>query len=359
MLVDLKRRALAQPGAHDIGLGDTILGMLTDAGRWLVCTGCEARAVCPMRANAELLRTDGARRAVTELLLTSHLRRRRRATVRDVRSAFGWLITGDRSCEDVHREHEQGQDPGAGSDRRTPDLAFARSSGDYLVQEWGELDPALLAAPGAARAARAVPDLIPDLTAVDQALLADLKRRLFFGEWSAPEAAHEVRGYRHMTDYLAALQGPDPALPGLLRGVSRVLAYSGHDGPGLVLRERTFDDPAVRAIVVVKELDQEEFVLRVDAATSRYIESFPDQLVLVHTPSRARLRITLDTAELLLRASTGEILGDAASASLRREIHGFGDRLRLQPARSVRIVDGSGRSVRASVHGDRIVRESR
>ena len=50
----------------------------------------------------------------------------------------------------------------------------------------------------------------------------------------------------------------------------------------------------------------------------------------------------MDTAELLLRSADGEILGDTASAALRQEIQSFGDRLRLQPARSVRIVDGRG-----------------
>jgi hypothetical protein len=312
-----------------------------------------------MRANAELLRGVGARAAVSELLLTSHLRRRRRATVRDARSALAWLITGDRSCQEVHAEHEQGQDPSAGSDRRTPDLAFTSGSGDYLIQEWAELDPASLAAPGAARAARADPQLIADLSSVDAAMLTDLKRRLFFGQWVAEGAEDEVRAYRHLAEYLEALQDPTPALPQLLRGISRLLAYVGYSEEQLALRERTFDDPAVRAIVVVKEFPAAEFELRAATAASSFVESFPDQLILSHHPSGARLRVTLDTAEILLRASAGEILGDSASAALRQEVQGFGDRLRLQPARSVRIVDGSGRSVGVQVHGERIMRVSR
>jgi hypothetical protein len=189
-------------------------------------------------------------------------------------------------------------------------------------------------------------------------MMANLNRRLFFGEWTATDAEHEVRSYRYLHDYLEALRQPDRALPHLLRGISRVLAYVGYEDPHLALRERTFDDPAVRAIVVVKELRAEEFKLRTETIPSAYVESFSDQLVLRHMPSAAQLRITLDTGELLMRASAGEILGDTASASLRREVQGFGDRLRLQPATSVRIVDGSGRAVRASVQGDRIVREA-
>ena len=80
--------------------------------------------------------------------------------------------------------------------------------------------------------------------------------------------------------------------------------------------------------------------------------------MLRHPGSNARLRVTVDVAEVLLRAADGEIVGDTASAALRQEIEGFGNRLRLQPARSVRVVDGSGRAVRATViDGGRIALE--
>lgn len=352
VLVDLKRRALAlPPSAPGTGIAVGILDSLTEHGRWAECADCVAHDVCPIRRNAELLRSDGARAAVSELLLTSHLRRRRRATVRDVRSAFGWLITGDLSCAAVHAEHERGQDPGSGPLRRTPDLTFARSAADYLIDEWSELDPAGLAAPSVGRAARADRNLIPDLSAVEQDVMGRLKRSLFFGAWSAPASAQrEARAYRYLPEYLAALDDPEPARARILLGVSRILAYPGYDDEShLALRDRVFDDPAVRAIVVVKELAADQFRLEPAAAPSPFVESFTDQLVLRHPESNARLRVTIDLAELLFRAADGEIVGDIASAALRQEIAGFGNRLRLQPARSVRIVDGSGRAVRASV----------
>jgi hypothetical protein len=359
VLVDLKRRALAFPDLTAPSLGGDLLQRFTEPERWKACTDCIARAACPIRGNAEQLRTEDARQAVAELLLTSHLRRRRRATVRDVRSAFGWLITGDLSCEAVHEEHKQGRDPGAGSKRRASDLAFVVDSGDYLIQEWSELDPADLPAPGAARAARARRDLVPDVAAVEHDLMARLKRALFFGGWSAPGIRDEVRSYRHLAEYVAAVHEPEPALPRLLLGLSRVLSFVGYRDPHLALRDRAFDDPSVRAIVVVKELPAGEFTLEAATVRSSYVESFPDQLTMRHR-SGAGLRITLDTAELLLRAADGEILGDMASAAVRQEVLGFGNRLRLQPARSVRIIDGSGRSVTAAVAADgRIVREAR
>ncbi|HEY0812743.1 MAG TPA: protein kinase [Pseudonocardia sp.] len=360
VLVDLKRRALALPGLDNApALGVNVLASLTVLHRWEVCGHCEVRDVCPIRRNAELLRAGQARRAVSELLLTSHLRRRRRATVRDVRSAFGWLITGDISCDDVHDEVEQGLDPSTG--RRAFDLAFDGRSRDYLVQEWAELDPAALPAPAAARVARGRRDLVPDLAGLDVAAMTHLKRALYFGAWTVPGARHEVCSYRHLDAFLDALQNPAAALSRILLGVSRVLAFVGYRDEGhLALRDRVFDDPAVRSIVVVKELPSSDFQLVSATTSAPYVESFPDQLELRHLPSGARLRITLDTAELLMRSADGEILGDTASAALRQEIQSFGDRLRLQPARSVRIVDGAGWSVTAAVTDDgHIVRGAR
>jgi serine/threonine protein kinase len=359
VLVDLKRRALALPDLDGPAVGADIFTSLTALHRWEVCGGCAARSACPIRGNAERLRTGRARRAVAELLLTSHLRRRRRATVRDVRSAFGWLITGDLSCEEVHAELRAGQDPGGGARRRASDLAFDAGSGDYLVDEWSELDPAALAAPAAARAARGDRTLLPDLGAAGEPEMAHLKRSLFFGEWGEPDARDEVRSYRYFDEYLAALDAPVAALPRILLGMSRVLAYAGYeDDTCLALRDRVFSDEAVRAIVVIKELPAAAFSLVTTTVASDYVESFPDQLELRHS-NGAHLRITLDTAELLFRAADGEILGDSGSAALRQEIEGFGNRLRLQPARSVRIVDGGGGAVRATIDAaGRIVREA-
>jgi serine/threonine protein kinase len=356
VLVDLKRRALALPDLAGPSLGANVLASLTVLHRWEVCGGCEVREVCPIKRNAELLRAGQARRTVSELLLTSHLRRRRRATVRDVRSAFGWLITADRSCDDVHDDVEEGRDPALG--RQAFDLAFDPTSRDYLVHEWVELDPAALPAPALARAARSNRGLVPDLAGLDSAALTHLKRAALFGAWSVPGTAHEVRSYRHLLAFLDALAEPDAGLTRMLLGVSRVLAFVGYQDEGhLALRDRMFDDPAVRSIVVVKELPAAEFRLISLAGAAPFVESFPDRLELRHTPSGARLRITLDTAELLLRSADGEILGDTASAALRQEIQGFGDRLRLQPARTVRIVDGAGSSVTATATAaGRIVR---
>jgi hypothetical protein len=288
-------------------------------------------------------------------VLTSHLRRRRRATVRDVRSAFAWLITGDLSCERVHAELAAGRDPA--TDRQLlPGLAFGGDSRDNLLQEWAELDPAELPAPGAVRTARARVDLLPDLHQITEPDMRRLKRALFLGQWDSKTGRAEVRSYRHFAEYLDALFAPEKAQPRFIAGLSRVLGYVGYDGAGVALRDQAYDAPTVRAIVVIKELDATEFKLAADGARSPYIESFPDLLMLRHS-SGAELRINLDTAELLLRAADGEILGDLASEAIRQEVAGFGNRLRREPAHAVRVIDGSGRALKAVAVDGRIVKE--
>ncbi|QKV78060.1 protein kinase [Amycolatopsis sp. Hca4] len=355
VLVDLKRRALATPESETLSLAEAILDLFTVDSRWVACADCTARNGCPIRRNALDLRTTSTKAAVKELVLTSHLRRRRRATVRDVRSAFAWLITGDLSCEQVHAQREGGTDP-ITDDRLLAGLAFGGVSGDNLLQEWAELDPAELPAPGAVRTARARVDVLPDLNKIAESDIRRLKRALFLGQWGSETGRTEVRGYRHFAEYLDALSAPERALPRFITGLSRVLGFVGYEGTGLALRDQSYDAPAVRAIVVIKELDATEFELAADGARSPYIESFPDLLVLRHS-SGAALRINLDTAEVLLRAADGEILGDLASEAVRQEVTGFGNRLRREPARAVRVIDGSGRSLKAVAKDGRIVRE--
>jgi hypothetical protein len=52
--------------------------------------------------------------------------------------------------------------------------------------------------------------------------------------------------------------------------------------------------------------------------------------------------ITLDTAEIILRAGEGEILNDPYSESIRKEIEGFTAQVRRQPTREALIVDPIG-----------------
>lgn len=331
-IVDLKRRSLAGVG-HD-GLGLKIADAFVNEERWRACEGCLSREVCPIKLNASRL-NQSARPAVAELILTSHLRRRRRATFRDVRSALAWLITGDLGCEDVHSARERGMNLLKSEERLTPDLAFASESSDYLVREWSGLDPALAAAPQIERRLRQA--LGGGLTW--NADLSHSLRATFFGLRSATEADRaELRGYRYLEEYLSMLQtADDSARDRILLGISKIAGASGYRNEGLALGEQ---QPG-GGWAVLRSVGKDNFSLVSEGQKEEFVESIPDELTLNYQ-SGGDLRLPLDTVELILRAADGELLGDSGSDAVIQEIASFADRVRKEPSVSAMIIDPAG-----------------
>ncbi len=347
-LVDLKRRTLA-PRLDGPSLAGRILDSFTDRDRWALCEGCLSRQVCPMVTNADALRGP-ARDAVEELVATSHLRRHRRATFRDVRSAMAWLITGDRSCAEVHEAREKGMDLRRADDALAEDLAFDSRSADYLVQEWADLDPAHTAAPDVERAARADRGVVADPATFADRDRQRVQRRLFFGLWSPGSMGRStVRAYRYLDEFESALIAPSADLvektrARVLLGLSRLLGAPGYRGANLAVA----DQGAGGTWAVLKEIPASDFTLEQVSRHSEYVESRPDALRLRHDSGPA-LILTLDTVELVLRVADGDLIGDSASDSVRQEIETFAAGLRHSPASAVRIVDPAGTARRAVV----------
>lgn len=342
LVVDLKRRTLAPTGSEP-SLGRRVLQSFVAPERWDVCDGCCSRHVCPLVLNATTLRTVGAD-AIDELLLVSHLRRKRRATFRDVRSALAWAITGDRSCDDVHRARDEGQDLRELPDSLSADLLFSPVADDYLISEWRTLDPLLVAAPSVERVQRSSDLVTSGPLGSDRAPDA---RQLFVGTWSGNDVDRtHVRTYRYLEMFVEFLDLPtEDGLHRVLLGLSKITGAPAYDGTGLALAV----SGAGGAWAVLKELDGAEFQLDVRGAEHDFVEGRSEALML-HHPSGGRLAITLDTAELILRAADGELLGDAGAAGVRQEIASFAGRLHRQPADRLRIIDAAGHahSVRRS-----------
>ncbi|MCW3842860.1 protein kinase [Micromonospora yasonensis] len=353
VLVDLKRRTLAsRPDGQS--LAGRILDTFTEPQLWSVCDTCVSHAVCPMLRNATELR-ETARDTVEELIATSHLRRHRRATFRDVRSALAWLITGDRSCEQVHQARERGMDLRRADDTLVEDLAFDRRCADYLIQEWADLDPAATAAPNVERAARGDRDLVPDPTAFTDRDRQRAQRLLYFGLWSPDRLGRSVvRAYRYFDVFRAALLGSSDASleemrARLLLGLSRLLGAPGYQGSDLAVA----DQGAGGTWAVLKEISAAEFTLEQVTRPLAYVEWCPDALQLRHHDGPS-LTLTLDTIELILRVADGDLIGDSATESVRQEIETFAIGLRHSPASAVRIVDPAGSPRRVTVVDRRI-----
>jgi serine/threonine protein kinase len=357
-LVDLKRRTLAPLSGGLPSLAGRILDTFTDPQRWEICQQCRSRDVCPMLRNASELRGP-ARDAVEELVTTSYLRRQRRATFRDIRSALAWLITGDRSCDNVHEARERGMDLRRADAALVEDLGFSTGSADYLVQEWADLDPASAAAPDVERAARADRNVVADPTLFSSWDRERAQRQLYFGTWRPEGLGREaVRVYRYLDEFDDVLLHPsgerlEDIRRRILLGLSRLLGAPGYRGPDLSVT----DQGAGGTWAVLKEIPKAGFRLEPVGHFSRYIESRPDALRLSHI-SQHSLTLTLDTFELVLRAADGDLIGDSAADSVRQEIETFAATLRRSPATAVRIVNPAGTARRVVIASDqRIVLE--
>jgi hypothetical protein len=139
------------------------------------------------------------------------------------------------------------------------------------------------------------------------------------------------------------LEAPgDQARDRILLGLSRIAGAPGFSGTGLAVGEWN----ASGDWAVLKQIETSEFLLSASGGSDAFIESIPDSLRLVHTGSSGsgtvNLPLTLDTAELILRAADGEILGDVDSEALRQEVESFAAKLRRQSADRALVVDPAG-----------------
>jgi serine/threonine protein kinase len=343
-LVDLKRRSLAAHNS-DSSLALRTLDSFTREENWSICQQCKAREVCPMRINAADLRTS-AREAFHELVLVSHLRRRRRATFRDLRSASAYVITGDRSCETVHEFVQRQRDPRFLENALARDLAFDNESNDYLVQEWVDVDPGRIPAPGVDEERRSL----------DRGTLPgspeSLARAAFFMRRNGEVSAHDLRAFRYLEEFTRMTSGEDgrQARSRILLGMSRLVGAFGYAGQGLALSSNS----AVSDWSVLRVVPQEAFAVEPPPASSPYVEGLPDSVLLKHVQSGRTFGLTLDTAEIILRAADGELVDDAGSDAIRQEIDGFVSQLSREPSSEALIIDSAGTVAVARVDGDTI-----
>lgn len=353
VLVDLKRRTLAGSGS-EAGLARRVLDTMTDESLWSACGSCVAQKICPLLANRNLLAHEGGN-AFDELMQISHLRRRRRATFRDVRSAIAWLITGNRTCEDIHAYASNDLNPLYWDGTGTYDLAFSRESDDYLIGEWAGLDPATVAAPAVDRLWRSIKD---DTRKAFLNSPQRIARAIYFDVATVESdevGFRDLRVFRYFDEFLTMLTGVGrvEALDRILLGISRIVGAFGYAGKGLAMSSGA--DGAAWAILHTVPADK--FTLVTPSSSDLFIETMPDTIVVEHS-SGQRLNLTLDAAEVILRAADGEIVNDAASEAIRQEIDSFVNQLKRQPSHAAQIVDSSGSVVSARVVGGRIELEA-
>ena len=342
IVVDLKRRSLISQVKSE-NLTIKILNSLLEEELWKKCQNCASKDICPILHNVQELQTNRSQ-GISELVRVSHLRRRRRATLRDLRSALSWVITGNRSCHDVHSARKLGQNLKLGKDALYFDLAFSRHSIDYLIQEWSEIDPAEVSSSILIRNAREDGLLNQNSVASIAEQISAIKRKQFFNFQDGDYSIHrDLLAYEHIEKFTDLLFNPsNEILDQVLLGISKIVGASGFAGEGLAIasNEKNSD------WTVLKIVPTSSFEIVSLRQSNLLMETYPDSGYLRHKDG-AQLSITLDTAEMIFRAANGEILDDPYSESIRKEIEGFTLQVRRQPAIEVSLVDPLGSVINA------------
>ncbi len=339
-VVDLKRRAFVlMPEAEEKSIFTKVLRSLVAEQHWQVCDECAAQEVCPIRNNAAALRKRSINKWLEYLLLLAHLRRQRHMTMRDLRSAIAYLITGNYSCQQVH-EARHGEEAGAS----LIDLSYWRSafalldSSDELLKDLTMLDPARFPhpqldrflhfhqAPEEVETRRLLYSDQTDLSRQrfidERAWIAATKRRLYF-EVSKPakdakDAARpfpavrrlQLLPYRYAKDFIALLDDrfEDEAIDWirerLALGILRSDGIVEDVPPGQLSVQVSASEE--QQLVVLKQFPLEDFSVYAEPLhDTQLVEQIPECIIFEHVTSKLSLKITLDLFELLMRLADG------------------------------------------------------
>ncbi len=379
-IVDLKRRALVQfPGKAGSMLSRMLSG-LVDASKWSACQNCCAREDCSIKFNADRLANPQVASRLEYLFLIQHWRRHRRATIRDVRSALAYLITGNLVCEDIHRERQAQHREEEWNLRPYFHAVFnARREKDEMLDDLASVDPAQRAHPRldrflhfhrstnrwssvleytAAITSPAAFDAAMNPEILDGRWYGSIKRRLYFeaddeklrnGGWELPESG-QMLPYRYLTDFASAMTGSlsmEQVLARLVDGISRAegVPKSASNGRLSLSLARN----AEQELTVIKQFDSSQFRCAIVSADSAYVESIPDALRLFHISGSPSIGVTLDMFELLSRLADGYTAGTQEFEPFLVELGEFKSGLLRMGVNEVLLLEGRSRLHRVAL----------
>jgi hypothetical protein len=355
-IIDLKRRGLEQLDGS--GILREQIEKFVEPALWDPCLGCSSRGRCPIFKNKDDLASK-YKEGVANLALVSHLRKKKRFTFRDARSAIAWAVTADLGCADVHAAIDRGDDLSSEDKYRVYSLLFDPQSQDALVQEWSELDPALMNTSSLNRhIEQRYPDLGPQSRTVS--FRHREARKAFFGDSVFATNDRESKPYIFLAELLNLLAVGDPGgilKKKLLMGLSRISGPPLYDGEGLAVSSASLES----GWSVLRILDQENFNLaRLHHSNlSRYIEYVPDGIFLSYK-DRFHLNLHLDAFELVMRAAEGQVFEGQKTSGLRAELTAFAQRIASQEASQVVLISPDQKSIVASnVQGSLTLSEGR
>lgn len=390
-VIDLKKRSFVNlPDSGEHSIFRQVLQRLVAAEKWKVCEECAAKVVCPLRNNALELRKPRVIQRLEFLFLLSHLRRQRHTTMRDLRSALAYLITGNKSCEQVHAARHAVE---AGAS--LINFAYWQSSfapieqHDESLTDLMPLDPARFPHPHLDRflhfhqTARDTEqrgllfadknDLPPQRFENEMTWMAAFKRRLYFDAGKPvvtvqnSSVVPKVRWlallpYEYSKLFMMLLDGrlDDEEMQKLHEVV--ILGILRSDGvieevpPGKLTVK--VSSSIEQQLVVLKQLPLEEFEFRVELPQGTdMVERLHEMVVLKHYSGLPRLEITLDLFELLMRMADGLQPTAPEFRPLLEDLKLFKDVLLLRETRDLILIENQHRVHYVTQRDNKVVRE--
>ncbi len=391
-VVDLKSRAFVNlPNAESDSVFRQVLHRLVAGNKWEICESCAAQTICPLRNNAFALRKPRVVQRLEYLFLLSHLRRQRHTTMRDLRSALAYLITGNKGCEQVHVARH-GTDAGAS----LINFAYWQSAfapveqSDEALADLMPMDPARFPHPHldrflhfhqAARDAELRSLLFADKKDLplqrfkDEAeWMAAFKRRLYF-DAAKPELAAQNGSSSILpkTPWLRLLPYQYSKLFMLLLGRylhdEKVEKLCEQLALGILRSDGIMEDvPAGKLsvkvsssteqqLVILKQLPLQEFDLIVEYPQGTdMVERLPEVVVLQHRSGTPRLEIALDLFELLMRMAEGLQPTAPEFKPLLEDLKLFKDVLLLHETRDLILIENQQRVHLITQQDNKVVR---
>ena len=359
LLVDLKHRSpIAGSKQDEQSLFLGLLDAFVEPQNWMACSQCTAFSDCSIRANAVALRNPTPRLQIVELLAGVYFLAERRPTIRDLRSALSWALTGDKDCRQIHDEVTQG----AGVHRRYYNLLFDSAAGEDLVlNSFRELDPASVVNPKLDRklAVGKVNHLFdvsgiehPEPTNHNHEQLPDLKRRFFFEVDTHATDLQALLPPRKIAEFLGLVSGNvqlSSVLPIVLAGLQRLDRIPPHASTReLALRLDSTED----SLIVVRRWQPEDFVLQLPDSPPTVLNYLPDHMIFRHADGWPEMAIGLQMFELLNRAADGLTPDASEHQSLLMEFTRFKAQLLTRPTHEVMLINSGGdRSMVTSANG--------
>ena len=311
--------------------------------------------------------------------------------MRDLRSTLSYLITGNRSCEQVH-ESRRSEDRGASLLTQSYwQLAFNQvPEGDELLADIASLDPARFPQPHLDRflhfhqqsseselrqqlfADNA--DLPMQRFVSEQEWIDAFKRRLYFtirkmtrqdGIRVSPMLPRlrwsDLLPYQYAIAYVGLLDGREDRayyLQQLALGILRAQKVTNdlprlRDALNVVVQSSD-----TQQLVVLKQLPLADFELQViDTPRQSVVETLPQGLRLVHRErGTPRLDIHLDLFELLMRLAHGFLPNAPEYQSLLNDLEPFKGALLLQEADDLVLIENQYRVHHITQANGKIVR---